>query len=340
MVQKEKSKMRLVQFLGEDNQFRVAVTSDDGKCRVVSGVSRVLDLAHQALVKRTTIAVMAEQLAGASVDLETLDRAGRLRPPVDHAEPSRCWVTGTGLTHLGSARARNNMHEKSADPAPSVPPTDSMRMFQWGVEGGKPSPGTAGVSPEWFYKGNGHSVVAPGQTLVSPGFAEDMGDEAEVAGVYLIGPDGTPHRLGFVIGNELSDHVTERKNYLYLAHSKIRPCAIGPELLLGDLPRDVEGMVRVLRLGEAVFESAFRSGEDNMAHSLANLEHHHFKYPLFRTPGDLHIHFFGADVLSFSAGFRTQAGDTIEVSAKGFGRPLQNPVALAKTNPFVMVSPL
>ncbi len=332
--------MRLVQYIGDNQQLCVAATFDDGNCRVVKGTSRVLDLATQALSKRTTISSIVETLAGASVDLEAIDRSGRLRPPVDHAEPSRCWVTGTGLTHLGSARARNNMHEKSADPEPSAAPTDSMRMFQWGVEGGKPAPGTAGVSPEWFYKGNGHSVVAPGQTLVSPGFSEDMGDEAEVAGVYLIGPDGTPHRLGFVIGNELSDHVTERKNYLYLAHSKIRPCAIGPELLLGDLPGDVEGKVRVLRSGETVFESAFRSGEDNMAHSLANLEHHHFKYPIFRTPGDLHIHFFGADVLSFSAGFRVKEGDAIEVSAKGFGRPLQNAVALAKTNPFVTASPL
>ena len=332
--------MRLIQFLGEDRQPQVAVVTDDGSYRQVEGVTRVLELAAQAIAKRTTISAIVAPLLGASVDVDAVEAAGRLRAPVDHAELSRCWVTGTGLTHLGSARARNKMHDKSAETAPSTPPTDSMRMFQWGVEGGKPQPGTAGVCPEWFYKGNGHAVVAPGQPLVSPGFAEDMGDEAEVAGVYLIGADGTPHRLGFVLGNELSDHVTERKNYLYLAHSKLRPCAIGPELLLGDLPRDVQGKVRVLRSGETAFESSFASGEDNMAHTLANLEHHHFKYPLFRNPGDLHIHFFGADVLSFSSGFRSRDGDTIEVSALGFGRALRNPIALAPANPFVAVSPL
>src|SRR5690606_30718509 len=100
--------------------------------------------------------------------------------------------------------------------------TDTMRMFRLGVEGGKPAEGQSGVQPEWFYKGDGTMVARPGGPLQSPSFADDAGEEPEVAGVYVIGEDGTPFRIGFTLCNEFSDHVMERKNYLYLAHSKLR----------------------------------------------------------------------------------------------------------------------
>jgi len=35
-------------------------------------------------------------------------------PPLDHPDPSHCHVTGTGLTHLGSAKNRDAMHEATA----------------------------------------------------------------------------------------------------------------------------------------------------------------------------------------------------------------------------------
>ena len=84
--------------------------------------------------------------------------AWRILPPIDHPdEPARCMVSGTGLTHKGSAANRQAMH--AADAAP----TDSMRMFQWGLEGGRPAPGQVGVSPEWFYKGTGAILRAHGE---------------------------------------------------------------------------------------------------------------------------------------------------------------------------------
>ena len=204
-------------------------------------------------------------------------------------------------------------------------PTDSMRMFLMGVEGGKPKPGTTGAQPEWFYKGDGSSVIAPEAPLVSPSFAQDGGEEPEIAAIYVIGPDGTPFRLGFALGNEFSDHVTERHNYLWLAHSKLRPASIGPELLIGPLPGHVEGVSRIRRGGAVIWEKPFLSGEDNMSHTIANLEHHHFKYELFRRPGDVHVHFFGTATLSFSDGVKTQDGDVFEIEAKPFTLPLRNP---------------
>src|SRR3546814_8206132 len=121
----------------------------------------------------------------------------------------------------------------------------------------------------------------------------DGGEEPEIAGSYLIGPDGTPHRLGFALANEFSDHVMERQNYLWLAHSKLRASAIGPELVTGPLPDSVRGVSRVKRAGATIWEKPFLTGEANMSHSLANLEQHHFKYSRFRRPGDVHVHFFG-----------------------------------------------
>ena len=45
--------------------------------------------------------------------------------------------------------------------------TDSMKMFKWGVEGGKPAGSKPGMQPEWFYKGNGGNVVACGHAARS-----------------------------------------------------------------------------------------------------------------------------------------------------------------------------
>jgi hypothetical protein len=134
--------------------------------------------------------------------------------------------------------------------------------------------------------------------------------------------------------------VLERQNYLYLAHSKLRPCAFGPELLLGELPQDVRGTVAVIRGGERLWQAEWLSGEANMSHTLANLEHHHFKYAPFRRPGDVHVHFIGAAVLSFTAGVRTEPGDVFEVAAEPFGTPLRNPLARAAEEEMVRVEAL
>ncbi len=202
-------------------------------------------------------------------------------------------------------------------------------MFLMGVEAGKPAAGAVGVQPEWFYKGDGSCLVGTGAPLTSPAFALDAGDEVEIAGIYIIDDHGQPHRLGFCLANEFSDHVTERGNYLWLAHSKLRPAALGPELLTGDLPDDVRGMSRIIRSGATLWEKPFLSGEANMSHSIANLEHHHFKYATFRRPGDVHVHFFGTATLSVSDDIETQAGDVFEISAAPFRLALRNPLAVA-----------
>jgi hypothetical protein len=64
-----------------------------------------------------------------------------------------------------------------------------------------------------------------------------------------------------------------------------------------------------------------------------DLEHHHFKYPQFRRPGDVHVHFFGTATLSFADGVRTEPGDVFEIAAAPFVLPVRNPVAIAATTP-------
>lgn len=294
-----------------------------GAARVVRGAKSVYALANEAAERRILIAEVIEEAGlGESVDLVAAAAAGRLLPPITHPDPAHLHLTGTGLTHLGSASTRNEMHATKTDS--DAPVTDSMRMFQWGREGGKPEAGRIGVQPEWFYKGNGNQLVAPGAPLLSPSFALDGGEEPEIAGVYIVDAAGRPCRVGFAVANEFSDHVTEKMNYLYLAHSKLRPASIGPEIRLGPPPEDIRGTSRILRGDAKIFERPFVSGEANMSHSFANLEYHHFKYDLFRVPGDVHIHMFGTATLSFAANLRTKPGDVFEISAEGFGLPLRN----------------
>ncbi|MCX8998268.1 GguC family protein [Rhizobiaceae bacterium BDR2-2] len=289
--------------------------------RLVAGAT-ILDFAREAVEKGRPLASVVPP-GGETVDVAELAAKGALDVPLRHPEPARMFLTGTGLTHTGSASTRDAMH------APAEGLSDSMKMFRMGLEGGRPADGEVGVQPEWFYKGTGVNAVAPGEPLTSPAFALDGGEEPEIAGYYLIGPDGTPFRVGFSLANEFSDHVTERINYLFLAHSKLRPAAFGPELLVGDLPADIRGTSRILRGGEVLWEKPFLSGGANMSHTIANLEHHHFKYALFRQPGDLHVHMFGTATLSFADGIRPQAGDVFEISAPDFGAALANPLAVA-----------
>lgn len=331
--------MNLIQFLDDQNVRRVGqVNADQQTITAFALPATIRDLALSAHRAHATLAdFLATQPRGETISYDELITNQRLLPPLDHPDPAHCFVTGTGLTHLGSAQSRDAMHAKlQADTL-----TDSMKMFKLGLEGGKPAAGQIGVAPEWFYKGDGSCVVAPEASIELPSFAEDGGEESEVVGLYVIADDGTPLRVGFALGNEYSDHKLERQNYLYLAHSKLRQCSFGPELLVGDLPEHVEGTSRILRNNEVIWASEWLSGEANMSHTIANLEHHHFKYAQFRRPGDVHVHYFGAAVLSCLSGLVAEPGDQFEIAAPVFGKPLRNPlVASAAEQELVQVEAL
>jgi hypothetical protein len=319
--------VRLAQLRDENGKRALAVTAR-GESRLVKGARTTIDLARQAIAGGVSFRkLIAERGIGKPVDLTQALKERRVLAPIDHKDPAHVIVTGTGLTHLGSAEGRDKMHKDLADPSKL---TDSMRMFKLGLEGGRPAKGETGAQPEWFYKGDGSILATPEGDLPSPAFALDGGEEPEIVGIYLIDDAGAPVRIGFALGNEFSDHVTERQNYLYLAHSKLRPASVGPELLVGDLPADVKGVSRIRRAKNVIWEKPFLSGEQNMAHTIANLEAHHFKYGLFRRPGDVHVHFFGTATLSFSDGVKTEKGDVFEIEAETFGLPLRNRLTIEK----------
>ena len=359
--------IRIVQIANASSR-RVALV-EEPSLRCLVDVTSVYELAQRCLTQGQSLTQAIHALAtGECLDYNAIyagTSAWKLLSPIDvPGQPARVLVAGTGLTHLGSAKERQAMHladqsqsaqsqsaqsqsaqsqsaqsqsahsqsahSKIAQEKPEEVVTDSMRMFRWGVEQGRPAEDTIGIAPEWFYKGDASMLRAPFQPLEIPGHAEDGGEEAEVAGIYLIGPDGTPHRIGMTMGNEFSDHKFERRNYLNLAGSKLRACSLGPELLIDGEFKDIHGEVSIERDGKVIWHKLIATGEENMCHSLANLEHHHFKYRDFRHPGDVHVHFFGAATGSFTKKVETRVGDMFEIQAAQFGRPLRNPLGAAR----------
>jgi len=333
--------MRLLQLKDDSGRRRVARVGDDKTTLdVLAGYDGVLELARDAIRRGCRLDDLVRvSKVDQRLEYDDVERAGQVRVPIDHPDPAHLLVSGTGITHLGSATARDAMHPGRTAGKERNGDSDSMRMFRMGVEGGKPAAGRIGITPEWFYKGNGGIIVPPGTPLTMPSFAITGGEEAEIVGVYVIDDRGTPRRIGFVLGNEFSDHGLEEQNYLYAAPSKLRECSLGPELLLGDLPASVRGIARVLRAGETLWKGDFQSGEEHMSHSIANLEHHHFKHPLFRQPGFVHCHFYGAAVFSYAAGVRTAPDDVFKLDVPVFGRPLRNTLRRAEPES-VAVEPL
>ncbi|MFZ0213606.1 MAG: AraD1 family protein [Candidatus Acidiferrales bacterium] len=319
--------MRLVQ-IRKENTRRVGIV-EEPRLRLLGDCESIYALVEEALAAGATLGALAQRKATPELlDYDPIYSGAsqwRLLAPVDHPkEPARCLVSGTGLTHLGSARERQAMHAKAEDL------TDSMKMFRWGIEGGHPAAGQIGTPPEWFYKGTGTILRAHGEALETPAYAEDGGEEAEIASIYLVDANGVPRRVGMTVGNEFSDHKFEKKNYLNLASSKIRTCAIGPELVLDADFQSVSGEVTIARNANVLWSKQIRTGEAEMCHSLRNIEHHHFKFDTHRRPGDVHVHFLGADSLSFGEGIELRDGDVMQVRFEGFGRALRNPVRVMR----------
>ncbi len=293
-----RNSLRLVQFQFPQKGRRVGLVDGESVADITSAYPKIItvhDLFFRASSDAVSFASLLESLPLGKLESLPYQSLLSAQPngsdpwllsPLDHPDPAHCLISGTGLTHLGSAAQRDQMH--LTDPAMI---TDSQKMFIMGRRGGKPISGR-GVQPEWFYKGNGLILRGHNDLLDIPEFAEDGGEEPEIAGCYIIDRAGIPCRLGFTVGNEWSDHAMEKVNYLWLAPSKLRTCSIGPELVVTEPFSDLRGRARILRGERLIYDSGtLASGEEHMCHSLANLEDHHFKNSQFRYPGDMHVHF-------------------------------------------------
>ena len=318
---------RLVQLKNKTTRAVALVSEPD--LILISNFSSVYEMALKAIDTGISLKKLIEQnLSDNTLDYNTIYNGlsdWQLLPSFDNPEnPMNCIVSGTGLTHKSSAMSRQAMHQDG-----DVKPTDSLVVYQWGVEGGNPGPGKIGVQAEWFYKGTGHTLRAHGEPLEVPPYGNDGGEEPEVAALYVVDKNGQPHRVGFTTGNEFSDHVMEKKNYLYLAPSKLRQCSIGPELVIDADFDNLQGKVSVSRGNETIWESVATTGESNMAHSLTNLEYHHFKYEGHRMPSQVHVHYLGTNAFSYSIKLLLQDKDVMTVQWDSMGRALQNPIKIS-----------
>ena len=124
---------RLIQLKRGDTR-RVALV-EEPHLRRLDGCSSIYELASSAIRSNVKLSDLArKQATGDVLEYDPIYRGQsdwRILPAIDHpTEPACCLVSGTGLTHLGSARNRQSMHAAS-----EADLTDSMKMFRWGIEG-------------------------------------------------------------------------------------------------------------------------------------------------------------------------------------------------------------
>ncbi|MEO5922634.1 MAG: GguC protein [Bryobacteraceae bacterium] len=235
--------------------------------------------------------LLSEDLAGIVLDYDEVHalRSGwSFLPSFDHpTDLARCIVSGCANAHTGARDGR-----------PSAPP--------------------------WFYKGNGANLRAHGEALTIPSYASSGAEEAELVGVWIIGPDSKPVRVGITPGNEFADPALAEAEPRLLSHAKLRTCSVGPELILDPHFTDVSGAVRVERSGKRLWHREVSTGETHTQFTLEEIETHHFKYLAHRVPGDAHLHFLGGSVSSYVDGVRLEQGDHVVIEWDGFGRPLRN----------------
>src|SRR5215212_1274623 len=127
--------LRLVQLIHPDEGRRVAVV-EEPRLHLIPEYDTVFELADAAIKTRKKIKDLIS-LNEPLLEYEPIHDGRsewKLLPAFDHpVDPSRCFVTGTGLTHKASAENRQAMHGDAAAPI-----TDSMKMYRIGTEGGRP----------------------------------------------------------------------------------------------------------------------------------------------------------------------------------------------------------
>ena len=155
--------MRVVQFVIPSSGRRVGFVDGDNVVDITSSdrsmssvfdvfeVSQATGKAFDETLANKDLTNNAERLSYADLlSAEVGGTAPYLVAPFDHPDDHRVIVSGTGLTHTGSMQSRDQMHADD-EITSEEPVTDSAKMFQMGIDGGKPLPGERGVSPEWFY---------------------------------------------------------------------------------------------------------------------------------------------------------------------------------------------
>jgi hypothetical protein len=292
---------RLVQIIHPEYGRRVALVNGD-ELHLLSTYRTAYAFATAAIETGQKLRdLLSTDLSGIVLEYRevyALQSGWRFLPSFDHPEHTACCLVS------GCANAHGTVSGSSPDAPPIVPP--------------------------WFTKGNGMHLRAHGEPLTIPAFAQGGAEEAELAAVYLIGPDGVPRRVGLTPGNEFADAAMAAQDSRLLSRAKLRTCAIGPELVLDAEFQDVAGSVVVERVIDGVrtriWCKEIRTGEKHTAFRLEQIEQHHFEFEPHRIPGDVHVHFLGGSVSSRGDGVVLDEGDEVVIQWEGFGLPLRNPI--------------
>jgi len=286
---------RLVQIIHPEYGRRVALVNGD-ELHLLSTYRTAYDFAMAAIETGQKLReLLSTDLSGIVLDYRevyALRSGWRYLPSFDHPEHTACCLVS------GCANAH-------------------------GVTNAAP-PGAPPIAPPWFTKGNGMHLRAHGEPLTIPAFALSGAEEAELAAIYLIGPDGVPRRVGLTPGNEFADPAMAAQDARLLSRAKLRTCAIGPELALDAEFQDVAGSVAVERGGAEIWAKEIKTGEKHTAFRLEQIEQHHFEFEPHRIPGDVHVHFLGGSVSSYADGVVLDQGDEVVIQWEGFGLPLRN----------------
>jgi hypothetical protein len=286
---------RLVQIIHPEYGRRVALVNGD-ELHLLSSYRTAYAFAMAAIETGQKLReLLSTDLSGIVLDYRevyALRSGWRFLPSFDHPEHTACCLVS------GCA----NAHGVASKASPDAPP--------------------------WFTKGNGMHLRGHGEPLTIPAFARGGAEEAELAAVYLIGPDGVPRRVGLTPGNEFADAMMAAQDARLLSRAKLRNCAIGPELVLDAEFQDVAGSVVVERVIDGlrvpIWCKEIRTGEKHTAFRLEQIEQHHFEFQPHRIPGDVHVHFLGGSVSSYGDGVTLDEGDEIVIQWEGFGFPLRN----------------
>src|SRR5690606_31557042 len=119
----------LIQYRDPAGDIRVGFVVDTERVEILTWQGNFYEMAKAAIAgQRKLVDLIKEYRTGTHLAYAQLEHEKRLLPPVLHPDPAHLLITGTGLTHLGSADTRAAMHAKFATDEALL--TDSMRMFR------------------------------------------------------------------------------------------------------------------------------------------------------------------------------------------------------------------
>lgn len=180
---------------------------------------------------------------------------------------------------------------------------------------------------DWFYKGNGYTLVADGEPISLSSDGYGGGIEIEYALVFMISSRGLPEVVGYVLANDFSD-VEMRHRHPNLANlSKLAQTGIGRQLAVAkDIPANLMVKCDILRgNGGEKWASQGESGQGAVRYSTQYLTNLIFSNSAINlVPFTVYYVLLGAVISSNKAGIELSHGDVISARSLNDGISISN----------------